>query len=286
MFKRPGDKHLAPQRPNKRLSQSSSPAPGSVERNDSEAVSTSAQHHVVPLASSTAVRENENPPTGPNSAADAGPKCFRITNVPTNWDMDALLGALHNIDPSLKDRKFQLSLFPGCYDLTQTALLNLSTCTEYFQSLKSNESNYKQALDETLLVIDDHFYEMTPLNVPEGEIVAEYYPISNPPHLQLSISSCFPLPPNLPDADFKRLVCSVVAVTGLAGHAFGSWRSRKTRDMWLKDYLPEDIKHIRIMTYGYNSSLVEGNDVRLSDHRRHFIQQLENCRISAEVSTI
>jgi len=56
--------------------------------------------------------------------------------------------------------------------------------------------------------------------------------------------------------------------------------------MWLKDYLPGDIKHIRIMTYGYNSSLVEGNDVRLSDHRRNFIQQLENCRISAEVSTI
>jgi hypothetical protein len=134
------------------------------------------------------VRENENLPTGTISAADARPKCFRIANVPTNWDKDVLLGALHTIDPFLKDRKFQLSLFPGCYDLTQTALLNLSTCTEYFQSLKSNESNYKQATDGTLLVIDDHFYDMTPLNVPEGEIIAEYYPISNHPYLLASRS--------------------------------------------------------------------------------------------------
>jgi len=78
---------------------------------------------------------------------------------------------------------------------------------------------------------------------------------------------------------------SVVAVTGLAGHAFGSWRSRETHLMWLKDFLPKHIKNIRIMTYGYNSSLVEDtkSTLRLADYRSNFIQQLENARSSAEV---
>jgi hypothetical protein len=77
----------------------------------------------------------------------------------------------------------------------------------------------------------------------------------------------------------------VVAVTGLAGHAFGSWRSRETHKMWLKDFLPKDVKNVRIMTYGYDSRLVElkKSEPRLTDYRRNFIQQLENSRSSAKV---
>ena len=77
---------------------------------------------------------------------------------------------------------------------------------------------------------------------------------------------------------------SVVAVTGLAGHAFGSWRSRETHKMWLKDFLPRDVKGIRIMSYGYNSNLVGCTvDDQFIDYRRHFIHELRNSRSSAEV---
>lgn len=69
-------------------------------------------------------------------------------------------------------------------------------------------------------------------------------------------------------------------MTGLAGHAFESWRSRVTHQMWLQDMLPLDIQNVRIMSYGYDSSLVgqtkAGN--KLLDYKRHFIQQLENAR--------
>jgi hypothetical protein len=80
-------------------------------------------------------------------------------------------------------------------------------------------------------------------------------------------------------------ICSVVAVTGLAGHAFGSWRSRDTHQMWLKDFLPEDVKNIRVMIYGYDSSLTgpARSDTRLLDYRRNFVQQLQNSRSSVEV---
>ncbi|KAF8241755.1 hypothetical protein K440DRAFT_641239 [Wilcoxina mikolae CBS 423.85] len=49
----------------------------------------------------------------------------------------------------------------------------------------------------------------------------------------------------------------IIAVTGLAGHAFGSWKSRTQPQMWLRDFLPEDMQDIgiRVLTFGYNSKL-------------------------------
>jgi hypothetical protein len=79
----------------------------------------------------------------------------------------------------------------------------------------------------------------------------------------------------------------VVAVTGLAGHAFGSWRSRITRRMWLKDFLPNDIKNIRIMTYGYDSRIIKCSGSNpsssLSDYRGSFIEELHKSRASKEL---
>ena len=55
---------------------------------------------------------------------------------------------------------------------------------------------------------------------------------------------------------------SIVAISGLGGHAFGSFKERDGEHMWLRDALPWDITgegadtHIaRIMLYGYSSSL-------------------------------
>ncbi|KAF8535736.1 hypothetical protein BDD12DRAFT_326422 [Trichophaea hybrida] len=125
-------------------------------------------------------------------AGNAGPKCFRIANVPPSWNEDTLQAALETIDPFIADGNPRLSLYPCLYSTqTQTALLNLGACTEYFQCLQPNDFSYVHIAD-VLLVIDSHFYDLTPLNSPEGSIVAD-----------------------------------VVAVTGLAGHAFGSWRSRE-----------------------------------------------------------
>jgi len=54
--------------------------------------------------------------------------------------------------------------------------------------------------------------------------------------------------------------------------------------MWLKDFLPRDVKGIRIMSYGYNTNLIADtvDDVFL-DYRRHFIHMLVNSRNSAKV---
>ncbi len=73
-------------------------------------------------------------------------------------------------------------------------------------------------------------------------------------------------------------------MTGLAGHAFGSWRNRKSRQMWLRDFLPRDVKNIRIMTYGYDTNLTDYEDnSTILDYRRTLVEQLGNARRSEEV---
>ncbi|KAI1179882.1 hypothetical protein F4777DRAFT_532343 [Nemania sp. FL0916] len=54
---------------------------------------------------------------------------------------------------------------------------------------------------------------------------------------------------NQADVDF-------IAITGLAGHAFGSWKSPTSDDMWLRDYIPRDIPKCRTILYGYDTQLL------------------------------
>ena len=53
----------------------------------------------------------------------------------------------------------------------------------------------------------------------------------------------------------KLIILSIVAVSGLGGNGFGSWRAPKTANMWLRDFLPESIKNSRILIYGYDTTL-------------------------------
>lgn len=60
---------------------------------------------------------------------------------------------------------------------------------------------------------------------------------------------------------------SVVAVTGLAAHAYGSWKDRATGQMWLQDFLPKSLNNrVRVMTYGYKTPLVEKSDIKSEMH--------------------
>ncbi|KAF8535741.1 hypothetical protein BDD12DRAFT_891916 [Trichophaea hybrida] len=188
-----------------------------------------------------------NDPTSSNPQ----PKYFRISGVPSSWNENDLFDALYSIDPCLTRQDYRPSLYPACFSSSQTALLNLDPCTENLHGrahLQVSESASKTA---ALLKIDSQFYSLTPLNVPVGEAVAD-----------------------------------VIAVTGLAGHAFESWRNRETNQMWLKDLLPHDVQNIRIMSYGYDSSLLgDGKaDNRLLDHQRLFIQDSENARSSVKTN--
>ncbi|KAI9688281.1 MAG: hypothetical protein M1820_010293 [Bogoriella megaspora] len=68
----------------------------------------------------------------------------------------------------------------------------------------------------------------------------------------------------------------LVAVTGLAGHAFGSWASDRDA-MWVRDFLPTDFPNISIYTYGYDSTLWQPSSrTILADHADAFAQRRES----------
>ncbi|KAI5838332.1 hypothetical protein DFP73DRAFT_485975, partial [Morchella snyderi] len=70
----------------------------------------------------------------------------------------------------------------------------------------------------------------------------------------------------------------VIAVTGLGGHAFGSWRSRNGGAMWLRDFLHKEYPQTRIMTYGYDSRLRNPNHLTMKEHRIGLIECISNAR--------
>lgn len=78
---------------------------------------------------------------------------------------------------------------------------------------------------DQVLTFDTHFHGLTALSTPQSE----------------------------------EEVIDCVAVCGLGGHAFGSFKEKGTSYMWLRDSLPKDLPNLRILLYGYESGL-EGSD--------------------------
>jgi len=107
------------------------------------------------------------------SNSNQQPKCVRISGVPLTWSADDLFDAILAIDPSLAHQNYRPSLYPACCSSTQTALLNLDPCIANLQQQNYLQVSAAASGTGALLTIDSHFYNLTPLNAPEGEVVAE-----------------------------------------------------------------------------------------------------------------
>ncbi|KAI1181086.1 hypothetical protein F4777DRAFT_1408 [Nemania sp. FL0916] len=86
------------------------------------------------------------------------------------------------------------------------------------------------------------------------------------------------------------IAADIIAVTGLAGHAFGSW-AHSEENMWLRVYADEVYKfapNARVLTYGY-STLLFGpymSIVRMSHLSDAFYENLINMREDSKVSWV
>jgi hypothetical protein len=68
----------------------------------------------------------------------------------------------------------------------------------------------------------------------------------------------------------------------LGGHAYGSWRARKTSKMWLRDFFSKDLPNSRTMIYGYNSKLASTSIHTIRDYNLGFLEDLKNARKTNE----
>ena len=121
-------------------------------------------------------------------------------------------------------------------------------------SINVSEANYSPDSDwDRVLTFDTHFHGLTALSTPQVEEEA---------------TDC-------------------VAVCGLGGHAFGSFKEKGTSYMWLRDSLPKDLPNLRILLYGYESGL-EGSDStqNVSVIADSFLGHLNVLRSTTKVSAL
>lgn len=70
----------------------------------------------------------------------------------------------------------------------------------------------------------------------------------------------------------------IVALSGLNGHAFGSFKEKGGTRMWLRDDLPHDLPTARIFTYGYDTNPSNVSFQNLSDLASTFRDRLRILR--------
>jgi hypothetical protein len=81
--------------------------------------------------------------------------------------------------------------------------------------------------------------------------------------------------------------CSIIAITGLDGHAYGSWRGKgNSGRMWLRDFLSRDLPHCRTMIYGYNSKLLSNGIDTIMDYGRELMEEIKKVRNTEEVRAV
>jgi hypothetical protein len=122
------------------------------------------------------------------------PKCFRISNISSDWNAGDLLKWTQNQDPSWRSDECRISLYPSYHGTGQTALLDTKHRHASFADIDHGKAKTFRAIgeasdEECILSVDYDFYNLTPLNEPMGYIVAELaYLCDNLPDPPLTIS--------------------------------------------------------------------------------------------------
>ncbi|KAL1640014.1 hypothetical protein SLS61_010269 [Didymella pomorum] len=151
----------------------------------------------------------------------------------------------------------RVAVVPSCYnDEEKVALVECCGGLPAFLSELTADplGESQMEMGETDINFDQHFFDFTQL----------YTPASDTP-----------------------VVADVIAITGLDGHAYGSWRGKGSLGrMWLRDFLCKDLPCCRTMTYGYNSKLSSHGVDTIMDYGRGLLEELKKVRGTEEVACL
>ncbi|RCI08651.1 hypothetical protein L249_4799 [Ophiocordyceps polyrhachis-furcata BCC 54312] len=162
---------------------------------------------------------------------------FRLSKIPSSitvyHELAVLLASATDRFPASSITVYSLAttLVPWENPPTKVATLMFKETPPFLASATPDEAEWQLPitfLDEAhVLVLDHHFWGMTPLNDVAGES---------------------------PSAD-------CIAISGLAGHAFGSWapRGEDRTFMWIRDQVPKEVPGARAILYGYKASLLNSD---------------------------
>ncbi|KAL7271292.1 hypothetical protein RUND412_005959 [Rhizina undulata] len=181
---------------------------------------------------------------------------FRIKNIPAKFEVLDLEKILRERLSDEERTNVNITFVPSCYwaqSGTKWALVDFLPIPGFLLNMANDKTEsskfYLQLEDERILTIDINFYGFTQLyDVQKGlEIAAD-----------------------------------IVAITGLGGYAYGSWRGKHTKKMWLLDFLAEDLPNCRTIIYGYNSNLKSRGVHTIQDYKIEFLNEITEIRKSEE----
>ncbi|KAK0611700.1 hypothetical protein B0T14DRAFT_440669 [Immersiella caudata] len=198
-----------------------------------------AAHRTSPLAPEP-VYQDQQPPKGSPPSLKYG-RTFRIRGVPLDWGADHVRSFLAEhyglADPVIK------SLAPEIHGSSSTGTVVFPDTVSLPDALRTGlvwriplpKHETDQPTRDECLTLDVDFHGFTTLFAP-------------------------------PPDDHK---IDVVALSGLGGHAFGSFKERGGTHMWLRDSLPYDLTQentrrpmARVITYGYESSVAQSKNMQ------------------------
>ncbi|KAF2735267.1 hypothetical protein EJ04DRAFT_216254 [Polyplosphaeria fusca] len=185
---------------------------------------------------------------------------FRVTGLPASQPDDQLTTLLKaTIDDSLAEEEqskptTSIAIVPSCYGHDEkVALVEFHGGVPAFLSELTDDplGDWQVEMGDTDISFDQHFFGFTQLYSPKAD---------------------------------SPVTADVIAITGLDGHAYGSWRGKgNLRRMWLRDFLSKDLPCCRTMIYGYNSKLSSHGIDTIMDYGRGLIEELKKVRSTEEL---
>ncbi|KAF1966815.1 hypothetical protein BU23DRAFT_573760 [Bimuria novae-zelandiae CBS 107.79] len=186
---------------------------------------------------------------------------FRVTDLPASQPDDVLNTTLRaTIEGNLsKEEKSKLkptiAIVPSCSEPEheRVALVEfVGGVPAFLSKLAANPlKQHQDEMGDTDINFDCHFFGFTQLYTPEPG---------------------------------TAVTADIIAITGLDGHAYGSWRGKGNLGrMWLRDFLSKDLPYCRTMTYGYNSKLSTHGVDTILDYGRGLMEELKKIRNTEEL---
>ena len=191
-------------------------------------------------------------------------RVFRVTGLLASQPDDRLIKLLevaisnHLSEQEQSETLFSTAIVPSCDDNEpeRVALVEFHNGVPKFLSeLEANPlETHPVVMGDTDINFDCHFFGFTQLYTPK---------------------------PDTP------VTADIIAITGLDGHAYGSWRGKGDLGrMWLRDFLSKNLPCCRTMIYGYNSKLSSHGIDTIMDYGRGLIEELKKIRNTEGVSAV
>ncbi|KAL7931190.1 hypothetical protein V8C35DRAFT_323889 [Trichoderma chlorosporum] len=182
---------------------------------------------------------------------------FRVTGLLASQTNDALVDFIQkNLlkDEEQSQLKVTASIVPSCSNTRErVALVEFGgRVPDFLSALDAKPlEDWQTEMGDVDINFDQHFFGFTQLYTPKAD---------------------------------KPVTADIIAITGLDGHAYGSWRGKGNLGrMWLRHFLSKDLPYCRTMTYGYNSKLsTRGNDT-IMDYSRGLMEALKKIRNTEEL---